>query len=335
MNINVNHHKAGSVNMNINVDDTDGQGADDQWDESADAFYSHEIPVDAVAEKANEQQALKGASGTKHLSLQEMAQGRAMLKHIRDTMDTVNKRSNVRKSTHSVGSKKALVKHHSHRTVIVESPSDVDVSNAAPADKSAFSNTAPVAAQSVVVKAGKAKAEVAGLGLRSSKKNRDSPENHRVSLHTGRRTHNGVGGKGKTRISRAQQLVDHLPHSLLKKLQAAENTAGVGAEGPGAGSEITGWGEAASKPRGGKHVKTKFKPTFDFTFAGFGMKLAGNVETWQPGAAAWYAYTPPDDVHDSLHQDIHSAARSVSAPGVSLGFALACALMVCGLTHRF
>ena len=149
--------------------------------------------------------------------------------------------------------------------------------------------------------------------------------------------------RGKIHISEAQQLVDHLPHSVLKKLQAAENAAGVGAEGPGAGSEATGWGEGAkshkqSAHRGGKRGKaTRFKPMFDFNFDGFGMKLAGAVQTWQPGAAAWYAYVPPEEADHSMRRssldDDFSGARSVFVGGSPLGV-LASALVVCLVTHR-
>ena len=91
----------------------------------------------------------------------------------------------------------------------------------------------------------------------------------------------------------------------------------------------------ATKARGGS--SSKLKPMFDFNFDGFGMKLAGEVQTWQPGAAAWYAYMPPDEVEDplrraSLEGDGFSAAQaSASAP---LGLVLASALLVLGLAHR-
>eukprot|EP00961_Rhodomonas_salina_P115975 1560684-Rhodomonas_salina.2 len=44
----------------------------------------------------------------------------------------------------------------------------------------------------------------------------------------------------------------------------------------------------------------------DLNFLGFGMKLAANV-TWQPGAAAWYAYLPEDD---------RDSGASTAAPGL-------------------
>eukprot|EP00288_Rhodomonas_lens_P001663 CAMPEP_0177734922 /NCGR_PEP_ID=MMETSP0484_2-20121128/24499_1 /TAXON_ID=354590 /ORGANISM="Rhodomonas lens, Strain RHODO" /LENGTH=431 /DNA_ID=CAMNT_0019248447 /DNA_START=32 /DNA_END=1327 /DNA_ORIENTATION=+ len=53
---------------------------------------------------------------------------------------------------------------------------------------------------------------------------------------------------------------------------------------------------AANKPEG----------SMDLNFLGFGMKLAANV-TWQPGAAAWYAYLPEDD---------RDSGASTAAPGL-------------------
>jgi len=145
MNINVNHHKAGPVNMNINVDDADDWD-DKDWDESANAFSSDEIPIDTAAEKSNEQQALTGASGTKHLSLQEMNQGKVVLRHIRDKLDAAATKGSARKGkrTHSISSKKALAKHHQHLAIAVSPSAAATVvgSKVAPVAKYAFSDTA-------------------------------------------------------------------------------------------------------------------------------------------------------------------------------------------------
>merc|ERR1712216_520669 len=82
---------------------------------------------------------------------------------------------------------------------------------------------------------------------------------------------------------------------------------------------------------------TRFKPMFDFNFDGFGMKLAGAVQTWQPGAAAWYAYVPPEEADDSMRRSSldgdFSGARS-SAAARSWLCTLASTLVVCLLVHR-
>lgn len=365
MNINVNHHKTGPVNMNINVDDR--YDDDDKYDDSelpstaegnaymdasmfpeaATAYGQDAVPIAAAAKGTSEGQELRGAAfgpggERKRLSAQEMKKGKVMLMHIRDKLDAASTvtGANIGKGKNTKQAK----------TV---------------APHSLSSSTQQLGLQQKV----------------------QAPKERRLALHTGgahaRKVPTG-GAMGKIRISKAQQLVDHLPHSVFKKLQAAENAAGVGAEGPGAGSEITGWGEGAAKAptkkahgafRGKRaaaarsnklsklktpafaskqdgaastalkldkstalksHKSVKFKPMFNFNFDGFGMKLAANVQTWQPGAAAWYAYLPPDEVDNSmrrssLEEGDESSARPTSA---GLGFALASALLVCAVTHR-
>jgi hypothetical protein len=213
--------------------------------------------------------------------------------------------------------------------------------------------------------------------------------------------------RGMIHIAKAQALVDHLPKSVLKKLQAAENDAGVAAEGAGAGGEITGWGEdvaksvtanttpkqlavqmrpasarrssisskssLAAKPvkhgvtltgahTGAAHTALhttgpsararapKFEPMFNLDLDGFGMKMAASVktmkltgeeeeppavQTWQPGAAAWYAYMSEDEVDPTLRRrsGLDSSARSMSAGGC-LGFAVASALFALAYSQQ-
>jgi hypothetical protein len=209
--------------------------------------------------------------------------------------------------------------------------------------------------------------------------------------------------RGMIHIAKAQALVDHLPKSVLKKLQGAENDAGVAAEGAGAGGEITGWGEdvpksvkaittpnqhavqkrrasarrssisskssLAAKPvkhgvtlTGAAHTALhatspsarapapKFEPMFNLDLDGFGMKMAASVktmkltgeeeeppavQTWQPGAAAWYAYMSEDEVDPTLRRrsGLDSSARSMSAGGC-LGFSVASALFALAYSQQ-
>jgi len=389
MNINVNHHKRGPVNMNINVDDRyakDRDDKDDKYDgETSSAaegkayeeahmsaayrpdetMIRHRVPLDSAAwtrfappaasppaENANEGQALKGAAGKAKLTAEEQADGRAMLQHIRNKMDKAmeSQGSKMGKARKAGSSRKMQDGHRAHRAIKSRAAAPAHAEKAAKVSKSDFAATLPVPA-------GTASTAAAAPG--------HADKNRRSTLHSGAAAaveaaggaHGIVQpGKGKIRISQAQQLVDHLPKSVLKKLQVAENAAGVGAEGPGGGSEITGWGEgakpAAQKAKTGKAPApaartalakkglrgSKLKPMFDFNFDGFGMKLAGEVQTWQPGAAAWYAYVPPEEQDDqmrrsSLEVDGYSAARPAGA-GASLGFVVASVLLVLGLARR-
>ena len=386
MNINVNHHKRGPVNMNINVDDRYAE--DDKDDKYGDETPStaegkayeeahmsaayrpdetmirHQVPLDSAAwtrfappaasppaENANEGQALKGASGKAKLTAEEQADGRAMLQHIRNKMDVAmeSQGSKMGKAGKAASSRKAQAGHRAHRAIKSRAAAPAHAEKAAKVSKSDFAVALPVPGTA------------AAPGHAEKKR--------RTTLHSGAEAAGGAHGvvqpgKGKIRISRAQQLVDHLPKSVLKKLQAAENAAGVGAEGLGAGSEVTGLGEGAKpaaqagkagkpgKPRAAKAPApvagtalakkgmggSKLKPMFDFNFDGFGMKLAGEVQTWQPGAAAWYAYAPPEEQDDqmrrsSLEVDGFSAARPAGACA-SLGFVVASALLVLGLARR-
>jgi hypothetical protein len=361
MNINVQHHKRGPVNMNINVDDRNAEDWDDEEDyDDAEAPFSpdetmirNRLPLNPAVVRADEKQALKGAAGTAKLTAEEKTEGKAMLQHIRNKIDAAvasqgsKKGSKTADAGKAASSRKAQADHRAHRAIMKAGAAvAAHADKAAKVGKSSFAATAPVPVAA------------AAAHPHADKK-------RRTALHSGVATRGAHGAaqhsKGKIHISKAQQLVDHLPKSVLKKLQAAENAAGVGAEGPGAGSEITGWGEGAkpaqkvkggtrraakvaapaagtalaTKARGGS--SSKLKPMFDFNFDGFGMKLAGEVQTWQPGAAAWYAYMPPDEVEDplrraSLEGDGFSAAQaSASAP---LGLVLASALLVLGLAHR-
>jgi hypothetical protein len=396
MNINVNHHKRGPVNMNINVDDRYAEDRDDKDDKydgetpsaaegkayeeahmSAayrpdETMIRHQVPLDSAAwtrfappaasppaasppaRNSNEGRALKGAAGKAKLTAEEQADGRAMLQHIRNKMDKAmeSQGSKMGKARKAGSSRKTQDGHRAHRAIKSRAAAPAHAEKAAKVSNSDFAPTVPVPAGTPAAAPGHA-----------DKKRRSTLHSGAAAAVEAAGGAHGIvhPGKGKIRISKAQQLVDHLPKSVLKKLQVAENAAGVGAEGPGGGSEITGWGEGAKpaaqkakagKPRAAKAPApaagtalekkglggSKLKPMFDFNFDGFGMKLAGEVQTWQPGAAAWYAYVPPEEQDDqmrrsSLEVDGYSAARPAGA-GASLGFVVASALLVLGLARR-
>ena len=327
--------------MNINVDDRDGDEYD-AFDDVSDVDDEHGDHGDTAAHKVDERQALMGAMGKTKLTTREVEEGKLVLQHIRNELHaaaaTQHEGSTGRRAAGAgtFRSRRAQSRHRQHRVKLDKQAQAAG--EVRQVHKSHFSSTLPVVIEGT-----------AGTGGRTyDTQQLDAPRKRRVSLHAGGAgkapgggAHDIVGKKtDKVHISVAQQLVDHLPHSVLKKLQAAENAAGVGAEGPGAGGEVTGWGEGAipgggqRKAAGGK--PTRFKPMFDFNFDGFGMKLAGAVQTWQPGAAAWYAYVPPEEADDSMRRSSldgdFSGARS-SAAARSWLCTLASTLVVCLLVH--
>jgi hypothetical protein len=300
----------------------------------------------------DEEQALKGAMGEEKLSASELRMGGQVLRRIRNLFNAaaVLKAKNGSAAS-GAKSKKAHKAHHQHRTGASAPPTAAKKSAA----NSIFTSTVHVSAREAegASKHGEQTRRRARLHV-GAEARADSARSIASKVQ-----HSAARGQQGMRVVKALQLKasthpvpparephdtsdtgtqvrkdakNDVPANKAHKARASAAAADAAAEGIHSRWRMRGAGkEVAARDA----VKAVDKPKFDLRFDGFGMHIRANVQalrqTWQPGAAAWYAYAPGTDQmrREGLEEeaDLQSGARV--ANGGPQWVVLATSILVC------